>query len=68
MSGACDKGTRGGTVRQNFYRAKIVPPGTLFRNQNFTGRYNFGCENCNGLAKRVPGSEKGPLNRLEDSI
>ena len=29
--------------------------------RNCTARYNFGCEKCTGLAKSVPGSEKGPL-------
>ena len=32
-----------------------------FRNQNCTARYNFGCEMSNGLAKSVPGMDKGPL-------
>ena len=31
------------------------------RNQNCTAQYNGGCEKCTGLAKYVPGSEKGPL-------
>ena len=30
-------------------------------NQYCIGRYNFGCKKCTGLAKSVPGSEKGPL-------
>ena len=46
--------------------AKIAPGENCtgrynFRNQNCTARYNFGCEKCTGLAKSVPGSEKGPL-------